>query len=71
VAAVAARLNNSVYGREGATGRSPLLRSQPGPRRSRPLDFVANELVVRTSRGDVEDFPLADGFSVAAFHERL
>jgi hypothetical protein len=35
------------------------------------FDFVAHELVVRTSRGEVDSVPLADGLSVAAFHERL
>ena len=35
------------------------------------FDFIAHELVVRISRGDVESFPLADGLSVAAFHERF
>ena len=35
------------------------------------FDFVAHELVVRTSNGDVDSFPLADGLSVAAFHERF
>jgi Family of unknown function (DUF5996) len=35
------------------------------------FDFVAHELVVRTSRGEVKSFPLADGLSVAAFHERF
>ena len=35
------------------------------------FDFVAHELVVRTSRGEVNSFPLADGLSVAAFHERF
>jgi Family of unknown function (DUF5996) len=35
------------------------------------FDFVAHELVVRTSRGQVESFPLRDGYSVAAFYERL
>ena len=35
------------------------------------FDFVAHELVVRTSCGEVDSFPLADGLSVAAFHERL
>ena len=35
------------------------------------FDFVAHELVVRTSRGDVDSFPLVDGLSVAAFHERF
>jgi Family of unknown function (DUF5996) len=35
------------------------------------FDLVAHELVVRTSRGEVESFPLADGLSVAAFYERL
>jgi hypothetical protein len=35
------------------------------------FDFVAHELVVRTSRGEVESLRLADGLSVAAFYERL
>ena len=35
------------------------------------LDFVAHELVVRTSRGELESFPLVDGLSVAGFYERL
>jgi hypothetical protein len=35
------------------------------------FDFVAHELVVRTSRGEVDPFPLANGLSVAAFYERL
>jgi Family of unknown function (DUF5996) len=35
------------------------------------LDFVAHELVARTSRGEVGSCPLADGFSVAAFYERF
>ena len=35
------------------------------------FDFVAHELVVRTSRGEVESFPLGDGLSVAAFYERF
>jgi Family of unknown function (DUF5996) len=35
------------------------------------FDFVAHELVVRTSRGQVDSFPLADGLSVAAFYERF
>jgi hypothetical protein len=35
------------------------------------FDFVAHELVVRTSRGEVASFPLADGLSVAAFYERF
>jgi Family of unknown function (DUF5996) len=35
------------------------------------FDFVAHELVVRTSRGQVESLPLADGLSVAAFYERF
>ena len=33
------------------------------------FDFVAHELVVRTSRGELNSFPLADGLSVAAFYE--
>jgi len=35
------------------------------------FDFVAHELVVRTSGGETDSFPLADGLSVAAFHEQL
>jgi len=35
------------------------------------FDFVAHELVVRTSSGDRESLPLADGLSVAAFYERF
>ena len=35
------------------------------------FDFVAHELVVRTSRGEVDSFPLANGLSVAAFYERF
>jgi Family of unknown function (DUF5996) len=35
------------------------------------FDFVVHELVVRTSRGEVESFRLADGLSVAAFYERF
>ena len=35
------------------------------------FDFVDHELVVRTSNGDVDSFRLADGLSVAAFHERF
>ena len=35
------------------------------------FDFVAHELVVRTSTGEVDSFALADGLSVAAFHERF
>ena len=35
------------------------------------FDFADHRLVVRTSRGEVESFALADGLSVAAFHERL
>jgi hypothetical protein len=35
------------------------------------FDFVAHELVVRTSRGEVASFPLEDGLSVADFYERL
>ena len=35
------------------------------------FDFVAHELVVRRSCGEVESFPLVDGLSVAAFHARL
>lgn len=35
------------------------------------FDFLAHELVVRTSRGGIESFALEDGLSVAAFHDRL
>jgi hypothetical protein len=35
------------------------------------FDFVAHELVMRTSRGDLAAFPLTDGISVAGFFERL
>ena len=35
------------------------------------FDFVDHRLVVRTSRGEVESFGLADGLSVAAFDRRL
>jgi Family of unknown function (DUF5996) len=35
------------------------------------FDFVDRELVVRTSIGDVDSFPLANSLSVAAFHERF
>jgi hypothetical protein len=35
------------------------------------FDFVAHELVVRTSRGDTASFALLDGLSVAAFYEQL
>jgi uncharacterized protein DUF5996 len=35
------------------------------------FDFVSHELVLRTSRGEVDSFPLADGLSVAAFQERF
>ena len=35
------------------------------------FDFVAHELVVRTSRGEIRSFPLTDGLTVAEFHERL
>lgn len=35
------------------------------------FDFVDHALVVQTSRGEVESFPLADGLSVSAFDERL
>jgi hypothetical protein len=35
------------------------------------FDFVDHQLVVRTSRGDVESFPLADGLSVGAFYQRF
>ena len=33
------------------------------------FDFVAHELVVRTSRGELKSLPLANGLSVAAFYE--
>jgi hypothetical protein len=35
------------------------------------LDLVDHALVVRTSTGEVESFPLLDGLSVAAFDEQL
>jgi len=35
------------------------------------FDFVDHRLVVRTSRGEVESFPLADGLSVAEFDRKL
>jgi Family of unknown function (DUF5996) len=35
------------------------------------FDFVDHRLVVTTSRGEVESFPLVDGLSVAAFDESL
>src|SRR5215216_5074222 len=35
------------------------------------FDFVAHELAVRTSRGEVDAFSLADGLSVAVFYERF
>jgi len=35
------------------------------------FDFLLHELVVRTSTGRVESFPLEDGLSVAGFDERL
>src|SRR5215211_824730 len=35
------------------------------------FDFVAHQLVVRTSGGEVGSFSLDDGLSVAAFYERL
>jgi hypothetical protein len=35
------------------------------------FDFVDHRLVVRTGRGEVESFELADGLSVAEFDERL
>jgi len=34
------------------------------------FDFVDHELVMRTSTGEVDSFPLRDGLSVAAFYER-
>lgn len=35
------------------------------------FDFIAHELVVRTSRAELDSFRLSDGLSVAALHERL
>src|ERR687895_1653204 len=35
------------------------------------FDFVTHELVLRTSRGEVDSFSLSDSLSVAAFHERF
>src|SRR5262249_36064501 len=35
------------------------------------FDFVDHRLVVRTSRGENESFPLRDGLSVASFDEEL
>ena len=35
------------------------------------FDFVEHRLVVKTNRGEVESFELADGLSVAAFDEKL
>jgi hypothetical protein len=35
------------------------------------FDFVSHELVVRTSRGEVDSFALADGLSVSVFYERF
>jgi hypothetical protein len=35
------------------------------------FDFIAHELVVRTSRGDTGSFALVDGLSVAVFAERF
>jgi Family of unknown function (DUF5996) len=35
------------------------------------FDFVAHQLVVRTSRGELESFRFANELSVAAFYERL
>lgn len=35
------------------------------------FDFIDHALVVRTSRGAVESFPLVDGLSVAGFDEQL
>ena len=35
------------------------------------FDFIAHELIVRTSRGEVGSFRLYDGLSVAALHDRL
>jgi hypothetical protein len=35
------------------------------------FDFVAHELVVRTSRGEVDAFAVGEGLSVAGFYERL
>ncbi len=42
-----------------------------GPDFDLSFDFVAHELVVRTSRGELASFPLVDGLSVAGFYERL
>ncbi len=35
------------------------------------FDFIDHQLVVRTTRGDVESFQLVDGLSVARFYERF
>ena len=35
------------------------------------FDFVSHQLIVRTSAAKPESFPLADGLSVAAFHDQL
>ncbi len=35
------------------------------------FDFVAHELIVRTNQAEPESFRLADGLSVAAFHDQL
>lgn len=35
------------------------------------FDFIAHELVVRTSRAERDSLQLTDGLSVAALHERL
>ncbi|MDQ3857714.1 MAG: DUF5996 family protein [Actinomycetota bacterium] len=35
------------------------------------FDFIDHRLVVRTTRGDVESFPLVEGLSVARFYERF
>ncbi len=42
-----------------------------GPDFDVSFDFVAHELAVRTSRGEVESYPLEDGLSVATFYERF
>jgi Family of unknown function (DUF5996) len=42
-----------------------------GPEFDVSFDFVSHELVVRTSGGEVDSFPLVDGLSVAGFYERL
>jgi hypothetical protein len=35
------------------------------------FDFLAHELVLRTSGGSVDSFPLQDGLSVSVFYERM